>query len=105
MKAGTNAEDLPALFFPTVVGVPRRRFQDQYKDKPIKERVFVGEQAIANRHHLTITNPIDHGHIDDWEEVRIVLCSCRCSISLQHFLAFMKEPVQLVGCLLGFEFP
>lgn len=70
MKAGTNAEDLPSLFFPTVVGIPRRRFQEQYKDKPLNERIFVGEQAIANRQHLTINNPIDHGHIDDWEQVR-----------------------------------
>ncbi|KAL8434177.1 hypothetical protein ACSSS7_003317 [Eimeria intestinalis] len=72
IKAGTNAEDLPSLFFPTVVGVPRRRFQEQYREKPLKERVFVGEQAIANRQHLTITNPIDHGHIDDWEQMGFV---------------------------------
>lgn len=72
IKAGTNAEDMPSLFFPTVVGIPRRRFQEQYKDKPIKERVFVGEQAIANREHLTITNPIDHGHIDDWEQMDFI---------------------------------
>ncbi|KAL8432280.1 hypothetical protein Efla_000864 [Eimeria flavescens] len=72
IKAGTNAEELPSLFFPTVVGVPRRRFHDQYKDKPLKERVFVGEQAIANRQHLTITSPIDHGHIDDWEQMGFV---------------------------------
>lgn len=72
IKAGTNQEDLPSVFFPTVVGFPRKRFEDEYKDKPLNERVFVGEQAIANRQHLTIVNPIDHGHIDDWEQMGFV---------------------------------
>lgn len=30
---------------------------------------FVGEEAIANRHHLSFTYPIDHGHIDNWVDV------------------------------------
>ncbi|CDJ70047.1 GM21720, related, partial [Eimeria necatrix] len=68
IKAGTSAEDFPSVFFPTVVGFPRRRFEGLFKDKTLKESIFVGEAAVENRQHLTITNPIDHGHIDDWDQ-------------------------------------
>ncbi|CDJ48094.1 actin, putative [Eimeria brunetti] len=43
-----------------------------FKDKEIKSTIFVGGEAIANRHQLTIVNPIDHGHIDDWEQMGFI---------------------------------
>ena len=38
-------------------------------NKTKEEKIIIGLSAIENRHQLTITNPIDHGHIDDWEQV------------------------------------
>lgn len=77
IKAGTSVDDHPSAVFPTLVGRPRRRFIDLYtKDAPegIPEEgtVFVGEEAIANRHHLSFTYPIDHGHIDNWVDMEEV---------------------------------
>lgn len=69
IKAGPSTADAPSLLFPTVVGRPRRRFEEMYSSKDPRDRIFVGEEAIANRQHLTFANPIDHGHIDNWIEV------------------------------------
>lgn len=72
IKAGTNTDSLPSVFFPTVVGFPRRRFLHLFNDKPSQEKIFIGDKAVENRHQLTIVNPIDHGHIDDWEQMAYV---------------------------------
>lgn len=68
IKAGLSTDENPTVVFPTIVGRPRRRYEELYAGQP----PFVGEQAIANRNHLSFTHPIDHGHIDDWMEMEEV---------------------------------
>ncbi|KEP60063.1 UNVERIFIED_CONTAM: actin like protein ALP1 [Hammondia hammondi] len=75
MKAGLASQEEPSAVFPTIVGRPRRRFVDLYAakgDGDSSGAVFVGEEAIANRHHLSFTYPIDHGHIDNWVDMEEV---------------------------------
>eukprot|EP00921_Rhytidocystis_pertsovi_P013926 GHVQ01022647.1.p1 GENE.GHVQ01022647.1~~GHVQ01022647.1.p1 ORF type:complete len:414 (+),score=57.34 GHVQ01022647.1:151-1392(+) len=61
MKAGYNTDEGPTCVFPTIVGRPRRRFVDLYDGTPL-----IGDEAMAQRHHMSFSHPIDHGHIDDW---------------------------------------
>eukprot|EP00922_Rhytidocystis_sp_ex-Travisia-forbesii_P020103 GHVS01029637.1.p1 GENE.GHVS01029637.1~~GHVS01029637.1.p1 ORF type:complete len:441 (+),score=56.83 GHVS01029637.1:40-1323(+) len=67
MKAGFATDVLPTVVFPTIVGRPRRRFVELYGGQPL-----VGEEAMAERHHMSFSHPIDHGHIDDWIEMEEV---------------------------------
>lgn len=47
------------------MGRPRRRFANEFEEA----RVFVGDKAIELSNKLSLTYPIDHGHIEDWVDV------------------------------------
>jgi len=54
--------NVPKYVTPSVVGKPRRRFVHFYPP----ECSYVGDEVMQHKHHLSLTYPIDHGHIDEW---------------------------------------
>ncbi|KAH8741181.1 actin [Cryptosporidium ryanae] len=70
MKAGTSNDKSPTCIFPSMVGQYRSRYVPEDEDN---NPVFVGEEAIAQRKKLSLTFPIDHGHIDDWTKFEELL--------------------------------
>lgn len=65
LKAGLQTDPAPTAVYPTLVARPRRRYAAQYEGSP----AFVGDDAINQRHQLSFSYPVDHGHIDDWEDL------------------------------------
>ncbi|KAF8822660.1 actin like protein ALP1 [Cardiosporidium cionae] len=64
-KAGFTGETQPSLIIPSVVGQPRKRYEHLVGGKIL----HVGPDALAGMSQLSLTYPIDHGHIDDWLEI------------------------------------
>ncbi|PFH37538.1 actin like protein ALP1 [Besnoitia besnoiti] len=99
MKAGLSSDEQPSVVFPTIVGRPRRRFAELYAKGDGADgssAVFVGEEAIANRHHLSFTYPIDHGHIDNWVDMEEVWNKTYSMLGVQpseHALLVTEPPL------------
>lgn len=64
---GLSDANEPAHIWPSLVGRPRRRYQDMFPGNPS----FTGEEAVNGRKYLSFYYPIDHGHVDDWTLVRL----------------------------------
>jgi len=65
IKAGLQTDPEPTAIIPSLVGRPRRRYMEHFEGRP----AFIGEEAIVQRHQLSFSYPIDHGHVDDWLEM------------------------------------
>ena len=65
-KAGFSGEEGPRAVFPCIVGrpkVPGIMVGSEQKD------YFVGTQAEEKRGILKLTYPIEHGVVDDWDDM------------------------------------
>eukprot|EP00918_Siedleckia_nematoides_P058546 GHVU01127795.1.p1 GENE.GHVU01127795.1~~GHVU01127795.1.p1 ORF type:complete len:251 (+),score=60.45 GHVU01127795.1:401-1153(+) len=93
VKAGLQTDEIPSVVFPTVVGRPRRRYANDEEGNP----AFVGADAIAQRHQLSFTYPIDHGHVSDWLEVEEIWNHCFHSVMQispsEHTLLLTEPPL------------
>lgn len=69
IKAGLQSDTLPTCILPSLIGRPRRRFTYQFQEN----QTFAGDEAVAYRHQLSFSNPINHGHIEDWIELEELL--------------------------------
>jgi len=65
IKAGRQTDSEPTCIVPSLVGRPRRRYSEYFEGNP----AFVGEEAISQRHQLSFSYPVDHGHVEDWLEM------------------------------------
>lgn len=65
-KAGLAGEVNPHIILPTLVGKPR--LIDLNKSSEQKE-CFIGYDAIMRRGIVTLTQPIQHGFIQNWEYI------------------------------------
>ncbi|XP_038044645.1 actin-104-like [Patiria miniata] len=65
-KVGFAGEDSPRISFPTVVGKPRH--QGVMVGIGQKD-VYVGEDALNKRGILTVTHPMEHGIVTNWDDM------------------------------------
>ena len=72
-KAGVSGQDAPRSSFPSIVGRPK--FQNVICGMENKE-CFVGEQALAKRGVLTLKYPIEHGIVNNWEDMNQIWHHC-----------------------------
>lgn len=63
-KAGLGDDDAPRVVFPTIVGKPKNPSLMVGMDQ---KDSYVGAEAQQKRNLLYISNPIEHGHIVDWD--------------------------------------
>jgi actin-related protein len=69
VKAGLSGGDAPTCVFPAVVGRPRHG--SAMAGAEHKEE-YIGDAAISKRGVLTISYPVEHGIVKDWNEMEKV---------------------------------
>lgn len=69
MKAGLAGEEAPSCIFPAVTGRPKHGTIMAGTDN---KEFFVGEEAMAKKGVLSITYPIEHGIVRDWNDMEKV---------------------------------
>lgn len=65
-KAGCAGEDAPRCIFPSIIGRPKTANVMSGTDTADH---YVGEMAQAKRGILKVTYPIEHGIVQDWEDM------------------------------------
>ena len=67
-KAGFAGDEAPRTVFPSVVGRPKYKQQLVGNGKD----VYIGDEACANAGFLILKNPIDHGVVNNWDDMEKV---------------------------------
>jgi actin-related protein 2 len=73
LKAGFAADNLPRFSFPSIVGRPvLRAEEDVLGDDVVLKDVMVGDEAAAVRQALEISYPLENGVIRNWDDMEVV---------------------------------
>ena len=65
IKAGFAGDDAPRAVFPTIIGKPCAQGVLGMSQKDY----YVGDEAQSNRSNLTLSHPIEHGIIVNWDDM------------------------------------
>src|SRR4051812_41177573 len=71
VKTGYAGDNFPQFIFPSMIGRPLMRYEEEFKDVKLKD-VMVGEECAANRAMLDTSYPVENGIVKDWEGMRHV---------------------------------
>jgi len=66
VKCGFAGSNFPAHIFPSMIGRPLMRFEEDFKNVDLKD-IMVGDECALHRAMLEITYPVDNGIINDWK--------------------------------------
>ncbi|KAL4613827.1 hypothetical protein ACB092_07G009000 [Castanea dentata] len=64
VKAGFAGDDAPSVLFPSIIGRPRNRHAMIGTEQ---KAIYFGDEAQARRGILSLSCPIEHGIVRDWE--------------------------------------
>ena len=87
-KAGIAGNDKPSVVFPSIVGRPRH--DEDEEPTASKAESYVGDEAQEKRNILTITYPIEHGVVTNWDDMEKVSISSY-SIAIDDAYAFFPD--------------
>eukprot|EP00435_Cladocopium_sp_Y103_P074729 s7_g50.t2 len=68
-KAGIAGEEHPTCIFPSIIGRPKTENVMQGSGD---RDYYVGDEAQAKRGILKITYPVDHGIVQDWDDMELI---------------------------------
>jgi actin-related protein len=71
-KAGLSGDDAPRSSFPSIVGRPK------YENIMVgmNKDAYVGEEAQAKKGVLKLTYPIEHGIVNNWDDMKKIWHHC-----------------------------
>ncbi len=70
LRPETTGSNFPTHVFPSIVGRPILRVEERDQlDVPIKD-IMVGDEAAAVRNYLQVTQPMEHGVVKDFGDMR-----------------------------------
>ncbi|PAV19736.1 Actin actin [Pyrrhoderma noxium] len=69
VKVGYAGSNFPEHVFPSIVGRPILRAEERVGDVEIKD-IMVGDEAASQRTYLQITQPMEHGIVRNWDDMR-----------------------------------
>jgi len=68
VKCGFAGSNFPAHIFPSMIGRPLMRFEEEFKNVDLKE-VMVGDECAQHRAMLETSYPIENGIVTDWKGI------------------------------------
>lgn len=69
VKAGYAADNFPTLIFPSMVGRPLMRYDEEFQDIELKD-IMVGDECAKYRHMLSTSYPVENGIVKDWQGMK-----------------------------------
>ncbi|TEB21957.1 actin binding protein [Coprinellus micaceus] len=71
VKVGYAGSNFPEHVFPSIVGRPILRAEERVGKGVIKD-IMIGDEAEDNRNFLQVTQPMEHGIVKNWEDMRLL---------------------------------
>lgn len=69
VKTGYAGENFPEFNFPSMIGRPLMRYEEEFKDIKMKD-IMVGDECAEHRAMLETSYPIENGMVKDWDGMR-----------------------------------
>lgn len=66
VKTGFAGDNFPSLIFPSMIGKPLMRAEEDFSNVELKD-VMIGDECAKYRAVLDVSYPVDEGKIKDWE--------------------------------------
>lgn len=66
VKTGFAGDNFPSLIFPSMIGRPILRAEEEFKNVELKD-IMVGDECAALRAYLETSYPVENGMVRDWE--------------------------------------
>lgn len=60
------------LVFPSIVGRPILRAEERVAGSAVIKDVMIGDEAAENRNYLQVTQPMEHGIVRNWEDMKLL---------------------------------
>lgn len=58
--------------FPSIIGRPILRAEERVNANSIIKDIMVGDEAAQNRNFLQVTQPMEHGIVKNWEDMKLL---------------------------------
>lgn len=66
VKTGYAGDNFPSLIFPSMIGRPILRAEEEFNNVELKD-IMVGDECAALRAYLETSYPVENGMVRDWE--------------------------------------
>jgi len=70
VKVGFAKDQFPRHIFPSMIGRPLMRYEEEFSDSVELKDVMVGDECAKHRAMLDTSYPIENGIVKDWEGIK-----------------------------------